>query len=207
MAEEAEYSEGPARIATFADAVFAIAATLLVLDLKVPPGTRPSQLTKVLGDMEGEFFAYALSFAVIAAFWLAHHRMFSHVQRVDSTFLILNLVLLGFVALIPFPTDLMGTYANERTAVILYAGTVGVASIASTGVFVYASAGHRLFDPATSDTYIRHAWLRGASMAAVFLGSIPIALISVDAAKLFWIAIFVGRVVLKRRYGSINRSA
>src|SRR4051794_10699289 len=77
------------RIVAFSDGVFAIAITLLVLGLTVPSGVQ--NLTETLLDNEGDFLAYAISFAVLGRYWLAHHRFFSALERFDGVLMALKL--------------------------------------------------------------------------------------------------------------------
>src|SRR5262249_29605340 len=106
--ERARYGVG--RLLALSDGVFAIALTLLVLSLRVDVTTPASELGAALRDVRPELYAYGLSVVVIGAFWLGHHRLYSHVLRVDAPLLWMNIVYLGLVALIPYPTDVLGRY-------------------------------------------------------------------------------------------------
>src|SRR4051795_4606982 len=105
---------------------------LLVLNLTVPAGTADSGLGEALRDLEPELFAYALTVLVLGAFWLAHHRLFVDVPGVTERVLWLNVLYLGFIALLPFPTDVLGSYGDLRPAVVLYAAAIGAVSLAGT---------------------------------------------------------------------------
>ena len=96
------------RLEAFSDAVFAIATTLLVLDLHVPRGAK--DLGSALGEQWPVYAAYALSFLTIGIVWINHHAIFDHVKAVDRLTLALNLVFLLVIALIPFPTALLAEY-------------------------------------------------------------------------------------------------
>lgn len=115
------------RVSAFSDGVFAIAITLLVLSIDVPnvPGNR---LGDALEDLIPFVFTYLLSFFVVGVYWLAHHRMFRSVRRVDRRLLWLNLLLLSFIALLPFPTEVLGRYGDTTLGTVVYA-----ASIAAVG--------------------------------------------------------------------------
>jgi len=109
------------RIEAFSDGVFSIAATLLVLELKAPPSTAPFW-QGMLAQWPG-FLSFLLSFLFIGIMWINHHRLFSHIQRVDDVLMATNLLLLLGVVWIPYPTSLMaqsvGT-ARMHDAAILY---------------------------------------------------------------------------------------
>ena len=123
--DEAEIEFG--RIVAFSDGVFTIAITLLVLSLEVPPG---GDLSELLSERAEQFFAYFLSFAVTARFWLAHHRFYGLVQRFDRRLVTLNFVYLSFVALLPFTTELIGDYSDDPLGVAIYAGCLAILSLA-----------------------------------------------------------------------------
>jgi uncharacterized membrane protein len=106
----------------FSDGVFAIAITLLVLDLAVPE--TGSGVGHALLDQWPLYTAYLVSFASVGAVWIAHSTITNHLERVDSVLLRLNLLLLFFVSVLPFPTkmlaEFMGDFGPERIAVTIY---------------------------------------------------------------------------------------
>jgi uncharacterized membrane protein len=113
------------RIEAFSDGVFAIAITLLVLELKVPT-IGNVRLSSALLRQWPSYAAFSLSFAFIGIMWVNHHRLFTHITRSTSTLLVLNLVLLFGVTVVPFPTAVLATYlrtADARSAALFYNGT------------------------------------------------------------------------------------
>src|SRR5205823_4134021 len=98
----------PGRTEAFSDGVFSIAATLLVLDLKVPAVN--GDLLPALWRLWPAYASYAVSFLTIGIIWMNHHTIFAHLRRVDRRLQVLNLILLLIVALIPFPTSILATY-------------------------------------------------------------------------------------------------
>ncbi len=141
-----------ARVEAFSDGVFAIAITLLVLDLKVPRAGQTSSagLGASLLAQWPTFLAYLASFATILVMWVNHHKMLDHIHRIDGTFLFLNGLLLLFITFVPFPTALVSEYLRQpeaRTAAAIYAGTYVLISIAFNLLWNYASAGRRLIAP------------------------------------------------------------
>jgi uncharacterized membrane protein len=123
-----------ARLEAFSDNVFTIAATLLVLNIAVPPLTSRQGLASALGHEWPSFVAYALSFATIGIIWINHHAMVRRLKAVDHTVHILNLALLMTVGILPFTTALMATYLKsghgEHLAAAIYAGSFLVMGIA-----------------------------------------------------------------------------
>jgi uncharacterized membrane protein len=129
----------PGRVEAFSDGVFAIAVTLLILEVKVA-GTGGS-LAAQLGHAWPSYVAYVISFIVIGTMWINHHRMFTALEAVDHTIIVANLALLLVISFIPFPTRLLGehltagTFADERTAVVLYGATMIAVSIVFPGLW------------------------------------------------------------------------
>src|SRR5262245_32207787 len=122
----------PARIEAFSDGVFAIAITLLVLDLKVPRELGSGQtLQQALVAQWPAYLAFVSSFMTILIMWVNHHRMFTLIGRSDDRLLFYNGLLLMGVTLVPFPTSLVAEYLRhegQRTAALVYSGTfIGLA--------------------------------------------------------------------------------
>jgi uncharacterized membrane protein len=196
------------RLVNFSDAVFAIAATVLVLSVHIPLDLKGPDLDEKLWDAFQDslpqVLTYALSFFIIGRNWLAHHRMFRVIRRIDGRFIAINLVLLGFIALLPFPTEAYGNYPDSKATLIVYAASISATGLASVALWWYASHGNRLIDPSTPQTWIIHARLRGLSIPAVFLLSIPVAFVSVTAAQITWALLIPLRAFFVHRYGKIT---
>jgi len=121
------------RLEAFSDGVFAIAITLLVIELRAPEPEKGTSLAEALWDMWPGYAAYLVSFTIIGVMWLNHHRVFDQVRTVDAPLLVLNLHLLLWAALIPFPTAVMADFLREgddaRTAVAFYSAVILMAAI------------------------------------------------------------------------------
>jgi uncharacterized membrane protein len=121
------------RTEAFSDGVFAIAITLLVLDIRVP-GSAFRDLWAGIGEQWPAYLAYVTSFSTIGFVWLAHHAMFGRVRAVESTVMRINLLLLLVVSFLPFPTRLMAEAIHdknaERAAVVFYGVTLLAISLA-----------------------------------------------------------------------------
>jgi uncharacterized membrane protein len=158
--------------------VLAIAVTLLVLQLGSME--EDGSLLAQLGSEWPIFLSYLVSFLNIGTVWLNHHKVVSRLDRVDHTFLVLNLLLLMVVAFLPFPTRVIGeelasgSPADQRTAALLYGGTFLLASIAFCALWLWAAKGRRLINPDVPDQLNRVRTLRFA--LAVPLFAIPPAL-------------------------------
>jgi len=113
------------RVESFSDGVFAIAITLLILDVHVP-GSSQGHLGSALARQWPTYVAFLISFAFIGIMWVNHHRLFNHIRRTDNGLLFLNLLLLLGVTIVPFPTALLAAhyYSGNRTvAAAVFNGT------------------------------------------------------------------------------------
>lgn len=194
------------RLVYFSDAVFAIAMTVLVLSIHLPsvPGQK---LGHVLRRLVPSIWSYFLSFAVIGLFWLAHHRMFHYVRRIDPATLRLNLVLLSLVAILPFPTEVLGTYGNHPLGTMVYASAATLVGGSYALLWWHVSRTPGVLRPDTPPEYVIHSQLRSLTIPIVFAASIPVALWSPDVAKFVWILAIPLRLALVRRYGRVYPEA
>lgn len=184
------------RLVFFSDAVFAIAMTLLVVDLTVPDGGTGTAWDVIVSQQQ-DLFAYALSFAIIGLNWMGHHRKFRVIKAHDGPLMSIDLLLLFFVAFLPFPTRLLSDYAGEPAAVVLYAGVVGIVGVLQFAIWSYAW--HKGFVDNTIDKALYRYVGRNQLLTPVVFGlSIPVALlISGEAAMYFWFATIPVSFVLR----------
>jgi uncharacterized membrane protein len=193
------------RTVALSDGIFAIALTLLVLSLTVPhlaPGHQ-GLLGSKLRHQSDEFISYGISFVVIARLWVAHHRLFRALEKIDNRITFLNLAYLAFVALLPFPTRVLGAYGEQTAAVVLYASTVAVLTILAGLTRMHALRGG-LLDPTRAYEIAERAHWTVAP--AVFLASIPVAFADPTGAKLVWLLLLVPAVRARLRARSQARA-
>jgi uncharacterized membrane protein len=165
---------GTARLETFSDGVFAIAATLLVLEFSV---SSTGELGHELLHIWPSYLAYVTSFVTIGIIWMNHHHTVSLIARTDRTMLFINNLLLLTVAFLPFPTKLVGDYLRrghgEQAAALAYAGTLVVMAILHQIWWQYARRDRRLIAAETPDSALRavdRAYWPGVPMyTAVFV--------------------------------------
>ncbi len=165
---------GTGRLETFSDGVFAIAATLLVLEFSVTSG---KDLGHQLLHLWPSYLAYVTSFVTIGIIWMNHHHTVSLIGRLDRTMLFVNNLLLLTVAFLPFPTGLVGTAiqrgSGEQAAALAYAGTLVVMAALHQVWWRYARVNRRLIADSTPDSALRavdRAYLPGLPMyGAVFV--------------------------------------
>ena len=189
--EDDEASEqGMGRILALSDGVFAIAATLLIIEIAVPATTADARLSRVLLGLWPRYLAYLLSFLVIARFWATHRQTFRLIARTDTALVWLNLLLLMFVAFLPFPTAVLGQHIRSPAAAALYAISVSLTATLSAACWWYASGPAALARPHLGGAHVRAMRARGLSAVALFAVTIPVAVIAPTAAEILWILAF-----------------
>ena len=181
---------GMERLIFFSDAVFAIAITLLVLDIRLPTAgdsLTDAELSQLLLGIWPKYMAYVISFLVIGMFWIGHHRKFRFIQRYDNRLLLLNVLLLMVIAFTPFPTTLISEYVN-RTATIFCALVMILSSLLSFAIWWYASY-NGLIDPNLDQRKRRRETFGPLLVAGIFLVSIGLAYINGGVARLSWLLV------------------
>ncbi len=143
------------RLIMLCDGVFAIAITLLVLDIRLPDGLKPDQFPEQLPDLLFKILFYFITFLVIAGYWIMHRRIMHQVRRLDRNFIWLTFLFLSFVALFPVMMTLLTGYGQYREAVIIYTLTLAACGFSSSFLWIYASRNHRLIDPNIDQELIR----------------------------------------------------
>jgi uncharacterized membrane protein len=189
MAKEREGNEIEfGRIVAFSDGVFAIAITLLVLNLTIDKGLSGSKLTEELLNNWDNLVAYAISFAVIGRFWIVHHRFFSEVRAFDGRLLGLNLFYLGWIVLIPFSSQVLGDYGGETPSVVVY--SVNLSAVVLVGLWMSVDARRRGLTTTDDETH-REGRVRSSYIAGIFLLSIPLGFVAPRAAPYLWLLLFL----------------
>ena len=183
------------RVIFFSDAVFAIAITLLAVNLRVPEHGQ-IHAGKVLSAAEPEIRGFAISFVVIAFFWVGHHQVFRYITALDRQLIALNLLFLGTIAFLPYPTDLLSSVPSSQSgAVIFYAACGALAGLVEAAIWLYASSRKNLTSPDIAEVKTFFL-LRILRVPVVFLLSIPIAIFAPVYALYFWILIWISALVI-----------
>jgi uncharacterized membrane protein len=181
-------AEGSAleRTIAFSDAVFAIAMTILVLELHVPE-VEPDALPAALLALVPGYLTFALSFVVVGVIWLSHHRKFSVIVRYDQTLLRINLLMLLLVASLALPTALLGRFGDQAISAVVYAALIAGIGFLMTTLWVYAWH-RRLIDERVDVDVFRYVLAQSIPIPGVFLLSIPVSLLAgPTAGELAWI--------------------
>ena len=172
------------RVEAFSDGVFAIAITLLILEIKVPT---EGDLGPALLHEWPSFLAFLASFFTIGVMWMNHHRLFTLIERADDILIGLNLLLLLGITWIPFPTALLATHTLNRIAALVYSTTFFVMSLIFQVFWAYATRRPGIMAPekSTGARQITWQYILGP---VLYLISIVIAFFS-GAAVLIWSAL------------------
>jgi uncharacterized membrane protein len=180
-----EHDPGTQRIEAFSDGVFAIAITLLIIEIGVPHLDGGESLQHALGDLWPQYGAYVLSFVMIGIYWANHHAFFKLFVRTDHVFLMLNVFFLMCIAFLPFPTAVLGEYldnAHERqAAVTLYALGLLLPAFGWLTVWFYA-CWHRLTDERLAPSFLRFLTMQYLASNAFYVLALAVSFVSAYAA-------------------------
>jgi uncharacterized membrane protein len=185
------------RLEALSDGVFAVAITLLALDLAIPATVHSQRhLLDAIGEDWPAYLGYVVSFATIGALWLGHNAITDYLDRADVTLLRLNLLVLLFVSFLPFPTRLLAEYVSKDTAERVAVTVYGLSLLASTAVLSllwrYALHAH-LVRPDASDEEVTVLTRRLTPSLAVYIVLILVGLFVPVAAVIgyFLIALYL----------------
>jgi uncharacterized membrane protein len=172
------------RLEAFSDGVFAIAITLLVLEIHVPEAGAGG-LWHALTEEWTSFAAFAVSFLVIGIVWINHHGVIDHLQRTNRTVLYLNLLLLFSVAFLPFPTGLLAEHLDagidEEVAAAVYMGAMSLLAVSFSMLWTYITRRRQELGVDLTASEIRRRTRLFTAGTPVYLASIGIAFVSPEA--------------------------
>jgi uncharacterized membrane protein len=206
---QAAHQDGPGvhRLAAFSDGVFAIAATLLVFQLNVPSSGAAhaaAPLAEALWRERASFISYAFTFAVIAAFWLGHHRAFRHISHHDQALACLNIAYLGTIAFLPFASALLGRYQANRLAAAIYGSTLAASLLLAAALWRHACRAG-LVTPGVPARFRRWILVRALASAAIFTASAATAVITVAGAEALWALSPAVTLIISHIYRDVRR--
>jgi uncharacterized membrane protein len=169
------------RLEAFSDGVFAIAITLLVLEIDIPTGP-DGTLWHELTAQWPSYAAYLVSFFIIGIIWINHHGLFEHLKRVDYGILYLNLAVLATVAFLPFPTALLAehlrTGADEHVAAAVYSGSMALMGLSFAALWLYIARAPGLHAPSLTAEEIRRTTRITLTGGPVYLLAIGVSFLS-----------------------------
>jgi uncharacterized membrane protein len=160
VTHEQEKSPNEDRLTVLSDGVFAIAMTLLVLNISIPKV--PAQVDPQIwfgqhfGDYLSEIITYLIAFTVLASYWMAHRRLMQRIQRLDTTFTWLTFLFLAFIAFFPAATNMTMTQGDIPEVVIFYTVVLAGCGFTSCFLWLYASVNAKLISPTLSGKQVRN---------------------------------------------------
>ena len=181
------------RTTFFTDAVFAIALTLLVLEIGVPElvEAKHSSATALLDGLDDKvpkIVSFVIAFTLIGRYWLANHFFVAQLRAVDSRFMALSLVYLGFVAFLPFPTALVGEYEGNPISVVTFAIALGAVSGMETVLFAHARR-HGLMRLVLPDDVYRWGLLASSTPVIILVVTLPLAVVDTTLTLVSWVVL------------------
>ena len=184
-----------ARLEAFSDGVFAIAVTLLILEIHVPTREHAETLGHELLRIWPSYLGYLTSFLTIGVMWINHHYVFELIARVDRTMLLLNTLLLMLIAFVPFPTAVLAQFietGGARSAAVLYGATLTLTAMTYFAWWRYASAGRRLIGDEVPDEVVDDITRAYVPGTLLYAGAALLAFLQpwVSAAAYLAIAVF-----------------
>jgi uncharacterized membrane protein len=177
------------RIEALADGVFAIAMTLLVLDLKVPVNVASDGLLDAVLHLAPRFIAYAVSFMVLAVYWIGHHNQFHLIIHTDRTLLWINMFFMMSIAFLPFSTGLLASYNTEQTAVVIYGSNVIFSGLALYVHWIHASGKGKLIKEGVPERIISITKFRIMVGVVFYVVTTAIAFISTTTSLVLFAAL------------------
>lgn len=196
------------RMVFFSDAVFAIALTLLALDLKLPLHIPPEHLNAELASGIPELIAFALSFLIISSVWMSHHADFYRIKVFTPRLAGLNMLLLFFIAMLPASTSVLSDYGGYDNPLpsVLYAATISGVYLALAGMWTCAWRKGLTDDTVDEHEHRRIFWGRIVA-PAVFLLSIPAAFFLTSTTPYLWLLIIPATFLFRRQFRRTAKAA
>jgi uncharacterized membrane protein len=195
------------RFVNFSDGVFAIAITLLVLDVRMPSMDATAMappLGPQLASLMPNLFAFMLSFVVIGGYWVAHNGLFKLIDRSDIRLVWLNLLVLFFIVLLPLPTQIVADYGNTTLGVEIYAGAMTLTGLSILALTAYAKHAHLTAPEAD----VGMSMMKSALTPLVFASSMVVAIWSPTWATNMWwlvaVAFFVVDPIINSNWRNLT---
>jgi uncharacterized membrane protein len=179
------------RIEAFSDGVFAIAITLLVLDIRVPAAELDEPWRAIAGQWPA-YLGYATSFLTVGGLWMAHHGMFRRLRFANGRLMQLNLLLLMAVSFLPFPTRLMAEAIQdaeaERAAVIFYGATLLVISGLLSAIWGVVARDRALLREGVTDEEVDAILLAATPSIGLYAIAVALAIVAPQVAAFGYLA-------------------
>jgi len=174
----------PYRVEAMNDGIYAVAMTLLVIELKFPEYAEihsAETLARAMAELSPKFLSWVISFMVLALFWIAHHRMFSHLRHVNGRLVGLSVFQLAFVSLMPFCTMLIGEYGGSLLSQVIYSSNMVLLAICSLLIVNYIHRHPELSSAPMSRGAYRGALMRNLALIVISVVAVGAGFVTVPA--------------------------
>jgi uncharacterized membrane protein len=183
------------RLEAFSDGVFAIAITLLVIEIHLPEGWE-DDLGGALLSLWPSYFAYAVTFLLVGMIWMNHHRMFHFIRKTDGMLLALNVLLLMDVAFLPFPTHVLAEALHagaqaQRDAAVFYGAVLVLGGIFYNALWWYASWNHRHLGGHITPAEARALRVRWGMGPLLYLVGTVVGAVHAVAALVYYVCLLI----------------
>lgn len=188
------------RVLGFSDAVFAFAATLLVLKIDLPNlgnGEFSTQLSSALIALWPTYLANIISFLIIGYYWLNHHAIFGLLSRLSKGIVWLNILFLVFLSFLPFPVELYGDYPMEKIAIGFYSMSLAIVGLFLLSIWKYANS-HNLINKNLTKRHIRYYTLRLLVAPVVFICATFLVIVDPIISQFSWIFVAIGIILVNK---------
>ena len=189
--------EGTGRLEAFSDGVFAIAATLLIIEVHLPTlvGSGTPAMLAALGEIAPKLISFTVSFATVAIYWVNHHHFFSRVTHTDWKLLWANNLLLFWLTVVPFTTAVVGDHPTEPVAVFIYGVNLALAAASFSLMGWYVFFKGDLVAATVTPVERRREWRKATNGAVIYLGAALIGLVAPPIAILMFLILPLAWVV------------
>ncbi len=177
------------RLETLVDGVFAIAMTILVLDLHAPATLGPGGLAGDLVALWSRFATFLISFIVLGVYWFAHHQVFHFVLRVNRTLVWLNILFLMGIALVPFAASVLGAYTENPVALSMYGAVLGLLAALGYLIWWYLTGDRGLIEPGLDPDLVHKVRVWLAIGPVITPVAIAVSFVSPTVALLIYLAL------------------
>lgn len=179
----------PNRLETLADGIFAIAMTILVLELRLPESGGSADLWTEIVGLKFRFATFFISFIVLGVYWFAHHQTFFFLVRVNRTVVWLNILFFMGAALIPFVASVLGTHSQDPVALALYGVVLGLLAALGYVIWWYITGDRGLIEEKLDATLVKKVRLWISLGPLIALGAVVLAFVSPLITLLVYLAL------------------
>ena len=189
---------------SFSDAIFAFSMTFMALSIQIPTFSGDigdSELAvKLIQFVIPNIIHYVISFIVVGMYWISYHRIFEHIRTTNITLIWLNMLFLMLIGLVGYFTGLLATYETHRIVVISFSIVIATTGFVLCLLWWYATHDRKLVDHDMNEHLIKYHLRRIYVAPLIFLASIGISFINVQAAQIFWAMILPANILIYMKH-------